>query len=228
MEIGGTILTTSIDKSLKQELIVDLYNSGAIKFGSFTLKSGKQSPYYIQLRELSSYDNDVGRKILKKIGSVMGQLIFKTVPDVDRIVGIAYAGIPLAIAITMETGISSCYTRKEVKSHGISRLIEGQMKQDDMIVLIDDLITTGESKLEAKAAILAECEARGITVHLKGIFCLVDREEGGIEFLTKEGLNTRTVFTISEAVHILREQNLLPEAKYQAVLDYVNSKNCSS
>ena len=102
------------------------------------------------------------------------------------------------------------------------------MKQDDLIVLIDDLITTGESKLEARAAILAECEARGITVQIRGIACLFDREEGGIEFLTKEGLNTNTIFTISEAVHLLREQNLLPDAKYQAVIDYVNSKNRSS
>ena len=71
------------------------------------------------------------------------------------------------------------------------------MKQDDLIVLIDDLITTGESKLEARAAILAECEARGITVQIRGITCLFDREEGGIEFLTKEGLNINTVFTIA-------------------------------
>jgi len=212
------------ETALKTELLIDLYKAGAIKFGQFTLKSGELSPYYIQLRELSSYENGTGRNILKKIGTSMGQLIRENVPHIDRIVGIAYAGIPLAVAITMETGIPSCYTRKEIKAHGISRFIEGQLNDGDAIVIVDDLVTSGESKLEAREAIQKECQMRNIEVELKGIACLFDREEGGAKFLVNEGLDFYALFKISEAANILYEQNLMLEVEYNAVCDYVESK----
>jgi len=209
---------------LKVELLVDLYNAGAIKFGTFTLKSGEISPYYIQLRELSSYERGVGRAILEKIGAAMGELIHENFPQVDRILGVAYSVIPLTAAITIETLIPSCYTRKEIKTHGISRFIEGQMKHGDVVVIVDDLVTTGASKLEAREAIEKESEKRKIGVEIKGITCLFDREEGGAEFLAKEDLDFYALFTISEAVRILREKNLLPEEKYKDVMDYVGTR----
>lgn len=217
-------MTTPTKNILKTQLLVDLYKAGAIKFGTFTLKSGEISPYYIQLRELSSYKGNVGKNILKKIGAAMGRLIHENFPQVDRIVGIAYAGIPLAVSITLETGIPSCYTRKEIKMHGISRFIEGQMEHGDTLVIVDDLITTGESKLEAREAIYKESEKRKIKVEIKGITCLFDREEGGIEFLAKEGLDFYALFKISEVVQVLLERDLLQEEEYRAVLDYVGTK----
>lgn len=220
-------MNTPTENILKTELLVDLYKVGAIKFGTFTLKSGEISPYYIQLRELSSYKGNVGKNILKKIGTAMGGLIRKNFPQVDRIVGVAYAGIPLAIAITLETGIPSCYTRKEIKTHGISRFIEGRIENGDTLVIVDDLVTTGESKLEAREAIQKESENRKIVVEVKGITCLFDREEGGVKFLAKEGLDFFALFTISEAVIMLYKKNLLQEEEYQVVLDYVGTKKRS-
>jgi len=220
-------MTTQTENVLKTELLVDLYKVGAIKFGTFTLKSGEISPYYIQLRELSSYEGGVGQNIMKMIGAAMGGLIHENFPQVDRIVGVAYAGIPLAVAITIETGIPSCYTRKEIKTHGISRFIEGRIEHGDTLVIVDDLVTTGESKLEAKEAIQKESEKRKIAVEIKGITCLFDREEGGVEFLAKEGLDFCALFTISEAVLILHKKNLLQEKEYRAVLDYVGSRKRS-
>lgn len=217
-------MTTPTENILKTELLVDLYKAGAIKFGAFTLKSGEISPYYIQLRELSSYKGNVGKNILKKIGAALGGLIHKNFPQVDRIVGVAYAGIPLAVSITLETGIPSCYTRKEIKTHGISRFIEGQMEHGDTIVIVDDLVTTGESKLEAKEAIQKESKKRKIEVEIKGIICLFDREEGGVEFLAKEGLDFYALFKLSEVVQVLREKNLLQEEEYRTVLDYMATK----
>jgi len=164
---------------------------------------------------------------LKKIGTAMGRLIHENFPQVDRIVGVAYAGIPLAVAITLETGIPSCYTRKEIKTHGISRFIEGRIEHGDILVIVDDLVTTGESKLEAREAIQKECEKRKITVEIKGITCLFDREEGGLEFLAKEGLDFYALYTISEAVKILLMKNLLQEEEYRAVLDYVGARERS-
>ena len=220
-------MTTPTENVLKTELLVDLYNVGAIQFGKFTLKSGVISPYYIQLRELSSYEGGIGQNILKKIGTAMGRLIHENFPQVDRIVGVAYAGIPLAVAITLETGIPSCYTRKEIKTHGISRFIEGRIEHGDILVIVDDLVTTGESKLEAREAVKKESEKRKIAVEIKGITCLFDREEGGVEFLSKEGLDFFTLFTISETVQILRKKNLLQEEDYHAVLDYVETRKRS-
>ncbi len=220
-------MANQTEKILKTDLLIDLFKVGAIKFGTFTLKSGEISPYYIQLRELSSYERGIGRNILKKIGAAFGELIRKNFPKIDRIIGVAYAGIPLAVAITLETGIPSCYTRKEIKMHGISRFIEGRIGHGDALVIVDDLVTTGESKLEAREAIQKECEKRKITVEIKGITCLFDREEGGVEFLAKEGLDFYALYTISEAVHNLRKENLLQEEEYRAVLDYVGARKRS-
>ncbi|MFX0196053.1 MAG: orotate phosphoribosyltransferase [Candidatus Hodarchaeota archaeon] len=220
-------MTTPTENILKTELLIDLYKAGAIKFGTFTLKSGEISPYYIQLRELSSYKENVGKNILKKIGTTMGGLIYKNFPQVDRIVGVAYAGIPLVVAITLETGIPSCYTRKEIKTHGISRFIEGQIEHGDTLVIVDDLVTTGESKLEARETIQKESKKRKIAVEIKGVTCLFDREEGGIKFLAKEGLDCFAQFTISEAVKMLHKKNLLQEKEYHAVMDYVGTRKRS-
>lgn len=223
-QTNRTLIGTLREKELTEELLVDLHKAGAIKFGTFTLKSGERSPYYIQLRELSSYESGVGRNILKQVGIALGQLIRENVPQVDRIVGVAYAGIPLAIAITMETGIPSCYTRKEIKAHGISRFIEGQLNHGDTLVIVDDLVTTGESKMEAVEAIQKECEKRKIEVKIKGIACLFDREEGGAEFLAKEGFDFYALLKISEAAQVLREKNLMQEEEYRAVQEYVETK----
>lgn len=184
----------------KAEILGLLWKQGAIKYGNFTLRSGNPSNYYIQLRDLSSYNHNIGRVLLKKIGNEMGQLIRACVPHVTRLVGVAYAGIPITVAITMETGLPSCYTRKEIKSHGIPRYIEGELRNGDNIVIVDDLVTSGESKLEARDAIKKECDLRNIEVFIDGIACLFDREEGAAEYLQTQGLNLYPYFKASDAL----------------------------
>jgi uridine monophosphate synthetase len=197
----------------KKEIVKELYKVDGIKFGDFTLKSGIYSPYYIQLRHLTSHP-----ELLLKIGEVLGNAIKEKFKDVDKIIGIAYAGIPLATAISIATGIPSCYTRKEVKEHGIPHTVEGELKDGDNVVLIDDLITDGQSKFESIEGVkgTAKCDVKGIAV-------LFDREQGGREILAKSGLELLSIMTITEAAQWLKEDGVIPEDKYSAIVEYVKN-----
>ena len=197
----------------KKEIVKKIYKVGGIKFGDFTLKSGVYSPYYIQLRHLTSHP-----EILSKIGEVLGKAIKEKFKEVDKVIGIAYAGIPFSTAISITTGIPSCYTRKEVKQYGIPHTVEGELNEGDKVVLVDDLITDGQSKFESIEGVekTAKCEIKGIAV-------LFDREQGGKETLAKKGLELLSIITISEAAEILKEEGAISEEKFKSIIEYVKN-----
>lgn len=197
----------------RKEVVKELFNVGGIKFGDFTLKSGIYSPYYIQLRHLTSHP-----KLLLMIGEVLGNAIKEKFKDVDKIIGIAYAGIPLVTAISIATGIPSCYTRKEVKEHGIPHSVEGELKDGEKVVLVDDLITDGQSKMESIKGIksTAKCDIKGIAV-------LFDREQGGKETLAENGLELLSIMTVREAATWLKEDGIISDDKFNAIIEYVKN-----
>lgn len=197
----------------KKEIVKELFEAGGIKFGDFTLKSGVYSPYYIQLRHLTSHP-----KLLFKIGEVLGNAIKERFGDIDKIIGIAYAGIPLVTAISIASGIPSCYTRKEVKEHGIPHTVEGELKDGEKVVLVDDLITDGQSKIESIEGIksTAKCDVKGIAV-------LFDREQGGKESLAENGLELLSIMTVTEAATWLKEDGIISDDKFNAIIEYVKN-----
>ncbi len=174
----------------KQNLIIKLFQIGCIQFGNFTLKSGIKSPVYIDLRILVSYP-----KILKLIAKEYAKVLKKI--DYNRIAAVPYAALPLAAAVSFLLNKPWIYTRKEVKDYGTKRPIEGQYKKGEKIVLIDDLITTGDSKLE----VIQPLKNEGLKIN--DIVVLVDREQGGKEQLTKRGYRLYSVFKFSEMLKIL-------------------------
>lgn len=258
-------MSRKLSKS-ERSLIKDLYRIGAIKFGNFTLKSGKKSPYYIDLRILSSYPS-----VLSDTGKIMGRKIRRLSEEPNRLCGIPAAGLAIANAISLRTGIPVCYTRKEptiykdlakhlhqiftlkikektehhftfdyrdgygdgfqdaieeveklsgFKTHGITRYVDGEMKEGDKILLIDDLITTATSKLEARDLVHLEAERRKINVDVTGVYVLIDREQGGKETLEKEDLPLYSIATIREVASVLKEDGILDEKLYKTIVDY--------
>src|SRR5262245_5039108 len=110
----------------------------------------------------------------------------------DRIAGIPYAGLPLAVAATLASKVPLIYPRREEKGYGTKRRIEGLFTAGERVVLIDDIITDGASKFEA----IEPLEGAGLVV--KDLVILIDRAQGGRELLAAKGYAIHSVLRISE------------------------------
>ncbi len=188
----------------KKKLILKLNQIGAIKFGQFKLKSGMISPIYIDLRILISYP-----KVLKQVTAAYLTLLTKI--HFDRIAAIPYAALPIATAISLMDKKPFIYTRKEVKKYGTKKQIEGEYRRGEKVVLIDDLITTGLSKIEA----IKPLKKEGLIV--KDIVVLIDREQGGGKELHQKGYRLHSVLTMSEILNVLLHEGKITPEKFDEV-----------
>jgi uridine monophosphate synthetase len=161
-----------------------LLEAGCIKFGEFTLKSGLKSPIYIDLRQIISFP-----ELLSQVGAAYLPLLKGL--HFDRIAGLPYAAIPIATAISLQSGTPMIYPRKETKEYGTKAEIEGLYKAGETVVVIDDLATTGGSKFEA----IDKLTAAGLVV--RDVVVLVDRQSGAKEALEQAGYRLHAVVTIS-------------------------------
>ncbi len=201
------------DKSLAD----DLYDIGGVQFGQFTLKSGLVSPIYIDLRLLVSHP-----PVLRRVAQAMATFIREQPQDApliefDRLAAIPYAGLPIGVAVALETGFPLIYPRKEVKEYGMARLIEGTYQAGESVVLVDDLITKGTSKIEALKPLLDA----GLKVH--DVLVLIDREQGGREELLTFGVKLHAVLTLTELLDALVASGRMELAQHDEVLAWVRS-----
>jgi uridine monophosphate synthetase len=137
---------------------------------------------------------------------------------VDKIMGVPTAGVPFATLVSQKLAIPMLYYRKERKEHGVRKKVEGDMERNDRIVMIDDLITTGQSVIEAA---VAAREQGGIVSEL---VVLLDREQKGKEFLRSQNIEPHVLFNISEAFDWLREVELLSADTYQTIMAYIDTE----
>lgn len=110
--------------------------SHCVRFGDFTLKSGKKSPIYIDLRRLVTFPQ-IMRLVAREYAKVLRHYRF------DRIAGLPYAALPIASAISLEMNVPLIYPRKETKAYGTRAAIEGEYQPGERVVVIDDLVSTG-------------------------------------------------------------------------------------
>ncbi|MFH1751176.1 MAG: orotate phosphoribosyltransferase [Candidatus Micrarchaeota archaeon] len=194
---------------MNKKLVLRLFEIGAVKFGSFTLKSGMVSPIYIDLRLLASYPG-----LLKAVAREMGKKLRKL--QCDRIAGIPYAALPIATALALLANKPMIYTRKELKDYGTKKIIEGEYKAGERIVVIDDLVTTAKSKFEAIEPLLQE----GLIV--KDIIVLIDREQGGGEQLRERGLMLHACIELRKMLRLLLKNGKIDAEKYKEVLAFLS------
>lgn len=192
----------------KTALIDGLVEIGAIKFGNFTLKSGLQSPIYIDLRLTISYPG-----LLQAIAGQMAVIAANL--EYDRIAGIPYTALPIATAFSLQTGKPMIYNRKEVKTYGTARQIEGVWNSGERALIVDDLITDGGSKFE----IFSLFEKEGLTV--RDVIVLIDREQGGKERLQKEGYQLFSIISIFEILDRMRTTEQISEASYHSSREFL-------
>ena len=194
-------------ESYKSEFIEFMVESDVLKFGDFTLKSGRKSPFFMNA---GAY---VTGSQLKKLGEYYAKAIHdKYGDDFDVLFGPAYKGIPLSVAATMEISemygkdIRYCSNRKEVKDHGDKGILLGSPIQDgDKVVIIEDVTTAGTSIKETLPIIKAQGDVNPI-----GLVVSVDRMERGQgtksalkEIEEKYGLKTTAIVTMAEVVEHL-------------------------
>ena len=168
-------------ESLKQKLV----DCGAVKFGDFTLTSGKKSSYYVDLK-LASTDPS----ILKEIAAEFAKLLPE---NIDFIAGMELGAVPLAAALSLETGIPYSMIRKSNREHGTGTRIEGPSK--GRAVLVDDVATTGGSNIESIKMLTDE----GVDVSM--VLVVVDREEGAAESMSHFNLEYKPLVLISDLVN---------------------------
>jgi uridine monophosphate synthetase len=162
-----------------------LLSAGCIKFGEFTLKSGLQSPIYIDLRQIISHP-----KLLAQVAQAYLPILSGL--QFSRIAGLPYAAIPIATAISLTGNYPMIYPRKEVKTYGTKAEIEGEYHAGETVLVIDDLATTGGSKFEAIEKLT------GVRLVVKDIVVLIDRQSGARESLEQAGYSMHAVLTIRQ------------------------------
>ena len=189
-------------------LIAQLHELGAVKLGSFTLKSGAISPIYIDLRLMIS-DPKVLAAAAKAYAGLLTEL------DYDRIAAIPMAGVPIGTAVALETGEPMIFPRQKVKSYGTGQTIEGYHNAGETVVVLDDLISNGGSKIEA----IEPLKAAGLKV--RDVVVLIDRQGGGGEMLAEAGYRLHSVLTLPAIVDALAADGRITAEARQAVLDFV-------
>lgn len=197
-----------IMKSPQEQLILALADIGCVKFGQFTLASGLQSPIYIDLRLLVSHPG-VLRDAARAYIQLLRPLAF------DRLAAIPYAALPVGTAVSLELGCPLIYPRREVKTHGTKRAVEGEFRTGERVVVLDDVITTGGSKL----AVIALLEEAGLRV--EDVVVLIDREQGGREYLEERGYRLHAVFGLREMLDVLAQHGRISAAQRDEVMTFL-------
>ena len=201
---------------LMKQVGILLIKNNAIKFGDYILASGKKSPYYVDLRQTISSPitmdwiaNSLTRIVLNEIGK----------EKVDRILGVPTAGIPFATVVSQKLGIPLIYYRQARKEHGVRKKIEGILERNDRILVIDDLITTGESVIEAAEVVR---DQGGVVNEL---VVLLDREQGGQARLRSSRIEPHVLFKISHAMKWLHTVGLIEDRIYETVTQYIEEES---
>lgn len=193
-----------IPTSPRDQLILALADIGCVRFGDFTLYSGQHSPIYVDLRLLISHPDVLGY-VARAYAQLLRSLVF------DRLAAVPYAALPIGTAVSLELGCPLLYPRKEVKVYGTRQSVEGESQKGERVVLLDDLITTGASKLEA----IAPLEELGLQV--EDVVVLIDREQGGREDLEKRGYRLHAVFSLEEMLDVLAQHGRISAAQRDEV-----------
>jgi orotate phosphoribosyltransferase len=169
----------------KNELITLLKENQVVKHGKFTLSSGRESSYYVDMKRAIT-----DPIILNKIAELITELIADD--KIDKVAGPALGAIPIVTAVSLESSIPMLMIRKSKKDYGTSELIEGDLEDEDIVVVVEDVTTTGNSLIKAIQAV----SSNGGQV--KRAFVVVDREEGAIENLKNEGIELEPLVTVKD------------------------------
>jgi len=191
-----------------KQLILALHRIQAVKFGTFTLKSGLSSPIYIDLRMIISYP-----ELLKSLGNLLWEKI-ETL-TFDLICGVPYTALPIATSLSLDHNIPMIMRRKEAKEYGTKKMIEGVYKKNQTCLVIEDVISSGTSVLET----ILPLENEGLII--RDVVVVIDRQQGGKEKLEEKGLFIHSLFTITDLLQILEEEKKIDKETAKVVSAFI-------
>ncbi len=220
----------------KEEFIEFMVESDVLKFGNFTLKSGRKSPFFMNAGAYVTGDQ------LMRLGEYYAQAIHENFgDDFDVLFGPAYKGIPLSVATVIAYAklygkqIRYCSNRKEVKDHGdVGILLGSKIKDGDRVVIIEDVTTSGKSISETVPILRAQGD-----VEIKGLMVSLNRMELGLggkmsaldEIRENYGIEARAIVTMEEVVERLYNREcigriVIDDAMKQAIDQYFDQYGC--
>ncbi len=198
------------------DLVRELMRIGAVKFGTFTLKSGIQSPIYIDLRELVSHPSllaAVSELMWAKSHEVSGE--DAAPPSYGVVCGVPYTALPIATVMSIKHSVPMVMRRKEAKAYGTGKIIEGSFPPGADCLIVEDLVTSAASILETVTPLTA------VGLKVSAAVVLIDREQGGRATLAAHGIRLHSVLSISTMLAVLEEGGEVDQETAQRVRDFV-------
>ena len=194
-----------------KEFTTFLYKNDIIKFGDFTLASGKKSSYYIDLRLVASFPH-IFRKMIKNLQKLVSE---KTgLDNFDSLVSVPTGGLVIGSALAIETVKPLIYVRDKPKDYGTTKSIEGKIFPGMKVVLIDDVITTGNSVING----IKQLKDAGLSI--SDVYVIIDRLEGASNALKLEEVNLYQLTDVLEITKILFQEKLVSKE----ILDKINNQ----
>ena len=198
-----------------KEFSTFLHEKKIIRFGKFTLASGKQSSYYVDLRLVPSYPHQF-KKMVKYLQNEIIQDV--GLDQFDSIVSVPTGGLVIASALAIETVKPLIYVRSKPKDYGTSKSVEGKIKEGMKVVMIDDVATTGGSVVNGIKSLKDE------QIIVQDAYVIVNRMEGADEALKKEGVTLHSITNVMQITKSLHEQNLIADDVFQKVQKQIDIK----
>ncbi|XP_046751243.1 uridine 5'-monophosphate synthase-like [Diprion similis] len=192
-----------------EDLAVELFEINAVKFGSFVTKAGLQTPVYFDLRVIISHP-----RLMKSVSSLLWTLVEKG-KNISQICGVPYTALPIATLVSVEENIPMLIRRKEAKTYGTKKLIEGQFKAGENCVIIEDVVTTGSSVLETAKDLTDE----GLKV--EEAIVILDRQQGGSQNLKAKGIQMKSLYTLNSLMQHLLNAGKVTPANVEDVKNYL-------
>ena len=196
-----------------KEFATFLYKNDIIKFGNFTLASGKDSSYYIDLRLVPGFPHQF-RKMIKNLQNL---IIEKTgLDNFDSLASVPTGGLVVTSALAIEIVKPLIYVRNKPKEHGTTKSIEGKISAGMKVVMVDDVITTGTSVLNG----IKQLKESGLSV--SDTFVIINRLEGADKAFSDIGVRIHQLTDILEITNILVQEKLIDEEILEKVKEQIN------
>lgn len=189
-----------------ETLALTLFDIGAVQLGNFKLHSGRSSPIYLDLRILVSYPAAL-RQVTAAYRPILDRLAF------DLLAATPLAGLPIGTALCLDLNLPLIYPRKTAKSYGTGKSIEGKWQVGQTAVVVDDLVTSGDSLMQT----ITTLKAAGL--HVTDAVVLIDRQQGGVDAMRQRGYHLHAVMTLTYLLAALKDQARISAGQHASVLN---------
>ncbi|KAL4705394.1 hypothetical protein ACJJTC_002417 [Scirpophaga incertulas] len=189
-------------------LAIHLYDAGAVKLGDIEAKTGSRTPIYFDLRLVVSHPT-----LMLAVATHLQCLASKI--HHDLLCGVPYAALPFTAVMSVNSNTPMIMKRKEAKMYASKKILEGVYQENAICLIVDDVISSGESLLETVETLRAE------KITVKHCIIVLDREQGGAAALKAIGVEVKALFTMTDLIRILRDAHRINDDTVEIISDYI-------